>query len=269
MKFSIITPTYNSASTIEKNIFSVITQSYKNYEHIIVDNLSKDDTLKKVRATYERDGLNEKLNLISEQDSGISNAFNKGVYRSTGDIIAILNSDDFYYYEDLFADVAKEFELNSACMIVYGDILFKDDVYGTNVRRPLPIKAVNGIHFNHPAMFVRKVAYNSVGLYNEKYKFAMDVDFFYRIALKYKLNDSSIYLYKKPMTVMNAGGASWKNEVKALDECKDSLKTLKKWNSPAKTDYYTRRFRTALKSIITSLKLEKLIRIWRKMKWGN
>ena len=76
---SIITPTFNSGNTITKNVQSVIAQSYKEFEHIIVDNVSTDDTINKVETLYQNNGLTEKLKIISEKDNGISDAFNKGI----------------------------------------------------------------------------------------------------------------------------------------------------------------------------------------------
>ena len=90
MKISIITATYNSEKFIKSNIESVNNQTYQNIEHIIIDNKSKDNTL----SIAKKNGKN--LKIFSDNDKGIYDAFNKGINESSGEIISILNSDDFY-----------------------------------------------------------------------------------------------------------------------------------------------------------------------------
>ena len=92
MKISIITATYNSEKTLKETLDSVLSQTYKDYEHIIIDGLSKDNTMGIVKE-YEKK-YNGKLKYISEKDSGLYDAMNKGIKMATGDIIGILNSDD-------------------------------------------------------------------------------------------------------------------------------------------------------------------------------
>src|SRR5512146_2854433 len=99
MKISVITPTYNSEKTIPTNIKSILKQTYKNFEHIIVDNKSTDRTVSVINDLY---GVEKgKLIFISEKDEGIADAFNKGILLAKGNIITILNSDDSYYDENI------------------------------------------------------------------------------------------------------------------------------------------------------------------------
>ena len=105
-KISIITVVKNNEKFIEKNILSVINQTYKNYEHIIVDGNSSDGTLKIINK-YR----NKISKIISEKDDGLYDAMNKGIKNATGDIISILNSDD-YYYENALNIVKKYFKCN-------------------------------------------------------------------------------------------------------------------------------------------------------------
>ena len=107
MKISIITPTFNSEKTIEKNVESILKQSFKEFEHIIIDNLSHDNTLDIIKKLYKDSPLN--LRIISEKDNGISEAFNKGINIASGDILTILNSDDYYYSENVFEHVVNTF----------------------------------------------------------------------------------------------------------------------------------------------------------------
>ena len=98
MKISIITATYNSEKTIEETLNSVLSQSYTDYEHIIIDGVSKDNTLSIIKK-YEPK-YNGRLKIISEKDSGLYDAMNKGIKNAIGDVIGILNSDDIYASEN-------------------------------------------------------------------------------------------------------------------------------------------------------------------------
>jgi glycosyltransferase len=118
MKVTIITPTFNSAKTLSHNLNSVARQSYKNIEHIIVDGNSSDSTISVVHKNS-----NKKIRLISEPDNGIYDAMNKGVSLASGDIIAFLNSDDFYIDSKVISDVSEKFS-NNSIQYVYGDIDF-------------------------------------------------------------------------------------------------------------------------------------------------
>jgi len=107
---TIITPTFNSAKTIRRNAVSVVNQSYLYFNHIIIDNLSSDETIGEVKKVYENSGYMEKLQIISEKDSGISEAFNKGIELADGDVIGILNSDDYFYDNNVLKKVVGAFK---------------------------------------------------------------------------------------------------------------------------------------------------------------
>ena len=118
MKITIIfAATYNSEKFIKSNIESVNNQTFQNYEHLIIDNKSHDNTLK-ISKQY---GI--KLRIISERDKGIYDAFNKGIRASKGEIISILSSDDFYTDNNVLKEVINIFE-NNDVDIVYGDLLY-------------------------------------------------------------------------------------------------------------------------------------------------
>jgi glycosyltransferase involved in cell wall biosynthesis len=264
---SIITPTFNSSNTITKNIQSVIAQSFKEFEHIIVDNASTDDTITKIESLYKEFGLFEKLKIISEKDHGISDAFNKGIRASKGEIIAILNGDDEYFDNSIFERVIKEFE-NNNILIVHGDVLFTDSLFGSNIRFPRECPASGAILFNHPAMFIRRSVYDKLGLYNENFRIAMDTEYFYRLNKAYKnTKDIFSYINNKPFAIMNAGGASWNHELRGIKEMRSSLKLHGYWNFAAKRYYYARIIRTRIKQILTFVNLNFIVRIWRIYKW--
>jgi glycosyltransferase involved in cell wall biosynthesis len=268
MKISVITPTFNSAKTIESNISSVISQTYDNFEQIIVDNLSTDSTLSIAKEIYSKNNCSEKLIIISEKDEGIADAFNKGIKRATGDLIAILNSDDSYFYFNLFKDVVKIFSEKDV-LFVHGDILFKDRKFGTNVRRPLMCDLIVAMPFNHPTMFFRKEVYDNIGLFDKSFRYSMDFEFVCRLSKQYDLKKIGFYFDVNPMVIMKAGGASWKNEINSIKETKLALKKHGLWNIKALYFYLSRIFRTKLKFILDKLGFLFLVRFWRKLKWKN
>lgn len=108
MKISIITATYNSEKTLKDTLESVLKQTYTNYEHIIVDGASKDSTMQIVKEYEEK--YNGRLKYVSEKDSGLYDAMNKGIKMATGDIIGILNSDDIYASEFVLEKIANKFK---------------------------------------------------------------------------------------------------------------------------------------------------------------
>jgi len=182
LKISIVTAAYNSASTIADTINSVASQTYPAYEHIVVDGLSNDAT---VEIIQEFDRPN--VILISEADKGIYDAMNKGVLRAQGDVIGILNSDDFYADDNVLDEVAEAFEQDPKLEVLLGDVDFVDS---SNLERPIRnYRAVGfrpwmfqiGLMPPHPAVFVRKSSYERVGIYKLGYKIAADFDFLVRL----------------------------------------------------------------------------------------
>lgn len=268
MLISIITPTFNSEKDIGKCVQSIINQTYKNFEHIIIDNLSTDRTLDKLKNIYSTNKLLSNLRIISEKDYGISDAFNKGIKAASGGIVGILNSDDYYFSNDIFDNIISCFR-NPKILFIHGNILFQDDLYGTNIRKPLLCDVQKAMPYNHPTMFLRKELYIEIGLFNTQYKYAMDFDLVCRMKKQIiDLDAISTYLNSQPMVVMNAGGASWANEVKSIYETKQILISNNFWNAQAKTNYYLRLIRTRIKSLFDMLGLNYLVKIWRIKKWS-
>jgi len=267
MKISIVTPTYNSASTIRKCAESVLKQSYTDFEHIIVDNFSSDNTLAIVRDLYKERGAENKLVVICEKDDGIADAFNKGIRAAKGEVVAILNSDDEFYDEELFAKNADVFKSHQY-LYTYGDIIFKDDLYGTNIRQPLMCSILAGGPYHHPGMFIRKLLYLSQGLYDIDFLYSMD----YEMMLRWEVNipdfrDHGYYLHEKPGVVMHAGGASWNHEMRTVQEVKTAQIKHGVWNYRTMYNYYYRAFKIKTKALLTTYRLERIVHIWRKLKW--
>ena len=160
LKISIITATYNSGKTIRDTLSSVLNQSYKNYELIIKDGGSNDNTVEICR---EYENIFEgRLKVISEPDKGIYDAMNRGIDNASGDIVGILNSDDFYTSDDILDRIAKEFSANKDLDAIYGDIHFvsPDNLtkctryYSSSYFRPSLLRF--GFMPAHPSFYVRK-----------------------------------------------------------------------------------------------------------------
>jgi glycosyltransferase involved in cell wall biosynthesis len=207
MKISIITATYNSSSTLQQTLESVAMQSHQNIEHIIVDGLSNDDTLKIV------EGFPHISKKISEKDKGIYDAMNKGIQLSTGDIIGILNSDDFYVDENILQDVCQLFETTNAD-IVYGDLNFVDAIDTNKIKRKWIAGnfQLNDFLYGwmppHPTFFLRKTVYEKYGLFNLSLGSAADYELMLRFMYKHQLK--AAYL-NKVIVHFRMGGASTKN----------------------------------------------------------
>ena len=155
MKISIITPTFNSENFISSNINSIKIQTYNNFEHIIIDNKSKDKTLEIIK----NEGKNSKI--ISESDNGIYHAFNKGITLATGDVISIINSDDYLADDKVLENVISVFNSHDID-IVYGNIKYvKRDNKNKIVRfwrssTYIPKMFYLGWSPPHPSFFVKK-----------------------------------------------------------------------------------------------------------------
>lgn len=205
MKVSIITVCYNSAAYIRTCIDSVVNQTYKNIEFIIVDGLSKDNTMEIVRSYGDKIAK-----VVSEKDKGIYDAMNKGISMATGDIIAILNSDDLYYDTHVIENVVHGFE-NSKSDILYTDIVYiNDDNLDKIVRYYSPknfkIKDLEyGLIPPHPGVFVRKKCYDAFGSFRLTYPICGDYDLLVRLLYVNKVPASYLPIIA---TKMRTGGNS-------------------------------------------------------------
>lgn len=206
MKISLITVAYNSSATIQTTLESVAAQDYSDLEYIIVDGGSKDTTLDIVGRYPD---LVTKC--ISEPDQGIYDAMNKGIQRATGDIVGILNSDDFYLGDKVLYQVAELFSADPKLEVVLGDVDFvNDDDLSRTVRRYCagnfkPWMFLFGLMPPHPAVFIRKSAYERVGLYKLGYKIAADFDLLTRLML---VDGAKYQIAHKTWVRMRTGGAS-------------------------------------------------------------
>jgi len=203
MKVSIITATFNSAATVADSIRSVQQQSYQNIEHIIIDGVSKDDTLSIVHAMHSG-------TIVSEKDKGIYDAMNKGIAITNGEIIGILNSDDYYADDRIIEKVVNLFA-STGCDAVYGDLLYVDNTDLSKVKR----KWIAGKHNKrsflfgwmppHPTFFVKKKIYDQHGVFNLQLGTAADYELMLRFIYKQGIKVS--YL-NEVIVKMRTGGVS-------------------------------------------------------------
>jgi glycosyltransferase involved in cell wall biosynthesis len=206
LKVSIITVCYNSGETIRDAIESVIAQNYADIEYIVVDGGSTDNTLAIIEEYRSSISV-----LISERDRGIYDAMNKGVARATGDVVGLLNSDDFYESHHVISDVVAAFDRAPAADVVFGDVVFvaTDDLiritryYSSEAFKPWKLRF--GWMPPHPATFVRNQVYKRFGGYSLKYKISSDYEIFVRWFLINKINYLRI---DRVLVRMRAGGAS-------------------------------------------------------------
>lgn len=197
---------FNSVETIQNTIDSVQSQTYGDIEHIVIDGGSTDGTVDVLESNRSRLGV-----LVSEPDNGLYDAMNKGISLATGEIIGVLNSDDFYESDDVIASVVEALSCSPECDLVFGDVVFvqPDDLsdvtryYGAEHFRPWKLRF--GWMPPHPATFVKKSAYDSVGEYRLDMRIAADYDMFVRWLLIAGLNWK--YL-DRVLVRMRAGGVS-------------------------------------------------------------
>ncbi len=205
MKISIITVCFNSGKTIKDTFNSVLEQTYTNFEYIVIDGKSSDNTLQIIedyKNKFKNRGIEFKY--ISEKDKGIYDAMNKGIKMSSGDIIGIINSDDILANCNVFKHIVDSF--NEDIDAIYGDVVYMDDKFKKLMRVFISGKARKHFawHPTHPTLYVRKKIYDKYGVYNIKYRIAADLDFMLRIT---NMNIKYNYI-KEYLVIMRTGGKS-------------------------------------------------------------
>lgn len=224
---SIITATYNSAETINDTIKSVLCQTNKDFEYIIVDGGSTDETIDIVKS-YESE-FSGRLKWVSEKDKGIYDAMNKGIKMASGDIIGILNSDDYYTSDDILQTIADAFKCQNVDAI-YGDIHFIMDgvpdkcvrYYSSRLFSPFWLRF--GFMPAHPSFYCKREVFDKSGLYRLDYKIGSDYEMMVRLFRKHKI--SSRYVPKDFVT-MRTGGASNSNLQSRLTLIKEDVKACR------------------------------------------
>lgn len=205
LKVSIITVCYNSEDTIEDTIKSISQQSYSNIEYIVIDGRSSDRTNEIIGYYDSAVSIH-----VSENDSGLYDAMNKGIALSTGDIVGILNSDDVFYDNNSIQDIVSKFVEDATLDAVYADVGFYDKSLKSKIRHYSSkgfsfSKLKFGIMPAHPSLYVKRSCFDVVGHYSLSYKIAADFDMVVRLFSKLKFR--SKYLPKE-LVKMRVGGIS-------------------------------------------------------------
>lgn len=208
MKISIITATFNSGKTVRDTIESVQKQTYSDYEYIIKDGGSTDNTLS-ICQEYES-WFGGRLKIISVSDKGIYDAMNMGIEIATGNVVGFLNSDDLYTSDDILQSIVDTFNENDIDA-VYGDVHFvKDDdlnkcvrYYSSSVFRRSLMRF--GMMPAHPSFYCKKAVYDKYGYFDTSYKIAADFESLLRFIYIGKIKTQYI---KKDFVTMRTGGAS-------------------------------------------------------------
>lgn len=225
---SIITVTLNSEEHLETAVQSVLSQTYPNIEYIIVDGGSADGTLDIIKKYG-----NHVTKWVSEPDQGIYDAMNKGIKMASGELIGILNSDDWYEKETVQTVVDVSLQ-NPDYGLFHGDLLFwSEDLNPLYTLKPdLSFKEIwNKMPVNHPTCFIRKEVYEKMGNFTLQYKIANDYD----LILRLFVNGVKMKYIAKNLTNMRTGGLSMVGEESSWFEIKDI--TIEHGLSPFKAYY--------------------------------
>lgn len=225
-KISVITATLNSAKTIKSTLNSLLSQDYTYIEHIIVDGKSSDDTLNIIesyRPQYERKNIT--LIISSKKDSGIYDAFNRGIELSSGEIIGFLNADDFFASENILSLVAWGFDKPSKTAIesISANVEYVDSTLHKvrNIKgKSFDIKDFKaGLHPAHPTFYCKRELFMRFGGFDTRYKIASDYELMLRFIVKNNVNN--LYIDDE-FVKMRLGGISnqnLNNILKANFEC--------------------------------------------------
>jgi glycosyltransferase len=217
IKVSLITPTFNSGATLADTLESIRAQDYPLIEHLIADGGSTDNTLQ-IAAQYPHISR-----IDSEPDKGLYDAMNKGLLHATGDIIGILNSDDFYAHPHVISRVVQQMT-ETGSDALYGDLIYvKAQDTSQRVRhwksRPFnPDLFYRGWMPPHPTFFVRRTVYERFGLFNLDFRFSADYELMLRFLFKHRI---SVCYLPEIMVFMRTGGisnASLSNRLRANRE---------------------------------------------------
>lgn len=256
---SVITVVLNGEKYLEQTIQSVVNQTYDNIEYIIIDGGSTDGTLDIIRK-YE-----DKITYwISEKDEGISDALNKGIKLSSGEIIGIIHSDDYYASKDVVYDVVNKFNKYENVKAIYGIIDFVDPKTNELELRWGKDCSPNAIrkrmYIPHPTLFCKKEVYENIGYFRKDLKYAMDYEWAIRL-VKY----TRPYFLNERIAVMRRGEVNMRSIKKAFLEASKSL-----WGNGYYVDAIMMiigsNIKDALEKVVRKLRLNIVIRKYHNIK---
>lgn len=228
LKITIITASFNSGKTLRDTIESVLGQTYIDFEHLIIDGGSKDDTLEIIKEYEPR--YKGRLRWISEPDKGLYDAMNKGIRMATGEVVGILNSDDFYTSDKVLETLSSALEVSGADA-VYGDIHFVDyndlskcvRYYSSGKFRRWKMRL--GWMPAHPSFYCKKTVYEKYGAFDTSFKIGADFENLLRLIF---VNNIKIKYVPLDCVTMRTGGASTQGLKSHRQILKDHLKAYKK-----------------------------------------
>ncbi len=246
LKISVVTVARNARQSILATLRSVQRQSYPHIEHIVIDGLSTDGTREIIKANRQRVAA-----FVSERDSGLYDAMNKGIRLATGDVIGFLNADDVFYDERVLEDIAGAFERNSPDL-VYGDIVFVEPKNSGRVSRHYsskrfhPDRLAYGWMPAHPSLYIKKALYDKYGLMKTDYEIAADFEFIARI---FQSGSITAEYLDRVFVVMQSGGKSTRGLKSTIAINREIRRACRENNIP--TNYF----------MIYSKYLEKLLEL--------
>lgn len=251
MKFSIITVCKNAEKVIERTILSILPQTYLNIEYIIVDGASTDGTVEIIKRYAEK---HPTIKWISEPDSGIYQAMNKGIKLATGDIIAFLNAGDYYLDENVIGDVCDRIVNDSEHLIysanLYGLSYDRTKFLNFNVSN---VKIDTYFFFRntlpHPSTFYRKEVFERCGVFDESFKIAGDYEHFVRCCKEHSVIPGILNVYT---TFFNLDGISFSEYSKAPKKL-ELIKLEKMHYSKSERFFYSKRIFVKIKSSLLNV----------------
>lgn len=261
MKISIITVCKNAIDTIEDTLSSLYEQSYKNIEHIVIDGVSTDGTLELLSKYKDKISI-----LVSEPDTGIYNAMNKGIKLATGDIVYFLNATDSLYDKNVFEKVVNEFETHPDLELLWGDVQFVENNEDIRIAKFDNINIKSDLIYNNPChqvIFYKNDVYKKFGGYDEKFPIYADYEFNSKMLVH---NDVKCKYIPETLARFELGGISTSSDEKIkqrqLKERKDIYKQIFSNNINFKLDkFFTKIFGTATRAVKKTLLWKKLFNI--------
>ena len=236
MKLSIITATFNSGQTVRDTIESVLSQTHQDWELIIKDGGSKDNTL-----DICREYTDDRIRIISNPDKGIYDAMNQGIEASTGEVVGILNSDDMYYDETVLADIVTAFaegDTDATC----GNLIFVDEHDTNKVVRNWQGSECQtfrkGWHPAHPTFYAKKELFDKYGAFDITFDVSADFELMLRFIEKY---GAKVKYIPRIMVKMRQGGESTGSIKNIIKGNKNIVRAFKKNGIEVPAFYTTRR----------------------------
>lgn len=225
MKISLITAVYNRTNTIGHTIKSVQSQTFSNIEHVIQDGGSTDGTLETIQQMKTNT-----CRFVSEPDTGIYDAINRGIVRASGDVIGLLHSDDFFADDRVLDRVARAFA-DDTVDGVYGDLDYVAVDDPTRVVRRWrsgeysPSKLQRGWMPPHPTLYLRREVFDRWGLYDTNFRIAADYDAILRYLLRGRIN---IAYVPEVLVKMRVGGESNRSIGRILLKSREDLQAIRR-----------------------------------------